>query len=90
MVATSPCIGRMSKGEVPFSSAVGWIVQEGQVKGVRMASWVLKEEKEPLHPSLVVYLKSDKDGLNKTVLWLDRKMPVSVRLIHKMVIWSSC
>lgn len=41
----------------------GWIVEEGSMKGVRVAPWVVAEEIKPLYCSLVGHLKLDMDDI---------------------------
>lgn len=49
---------RTSKG------AVGWVIDEGKEKGVRVTSWVV-EEKQALVYSLVGFLKESKGGISE-------------------------
>lgn len=56
------------KNERLHLSAAGWIVEEGTGKGVRVAPWVIKEQKKSLYSSLVGFLKSKSDGLKE--VWM--------------------
>lgn len=52
--------------------AAGWIIDEGSEKGVRVAPWVIEEQKKALRCSLVGFLKTKSDRLPQVELWLER------------------
>lgn len=67
------------------SPKAGWIVAEGPDKGVRVAPWVIKEQKKELYYSLVGILKNKEDGVRQTERWLVSywgKMPAKFHLLE--------
>lgn len=78
------------KNEQLHLSAAGWIVEEGTGKGVRVAPWVIKEQKKSLYSSLVGFLKSKSDGLKEVESWLEccwGKLPHNIQLLDNQVVW---
>lgn len=70
--------------------ATRWMVEEGEVKRVRVAPWVIEKEKEALYRSLINFLIMKDNALRQTKLWLDRvwgKMPIRVQLLEEGVVW---
>lgn len=63
-------IGGPSLHQSCRNSCVGWIVKNGPVQAVKVASWVLKEEKSKLLLSLVGFLKPGPSGECRVELWL--------------------
>lgn len=67
----------------------GWIIANGTEKGIRVAPWVVQEQKKNLFFSLIGFLKSCSDGLQKAEKWLDRcwgKKPVQIHLLDPCVV----
>ena len=52
------------------SGTAGWLVEEGEGKGVRVAPWVVKEQKKSLYNSLVGFLKSKSEGIEQIESWI--------------------
>ena len=50
------------------SRVIGWILEKGGEKGVRVAPWVIKKEKEALICNIVGVPKSDKKRLREVEL----------------------
>lgn len=70
--------------------AAGYIVEEGTGRGVRVAPWVIKEQKKSLYSSLVGFLKSKSDGLKQVESWLEScwgKMPHNMQMLDDQVVW---
>lgn len=48
----------------------GWIVYDGREKGMRVAPWVVKEQKKSLFNSLIGFLKDEDNGPLQAAIWL--------------------
>lgn len=59
-----PFYAEIVKATTP-SGAAGWILDEGGERGVHVAPWMIKKEKEALFCSIVGFLKSGKKGLRE-------------------------
>lgn len=65
-------------------------MEEGGEKGVRVASWLIKQQKPHLFCSLVGFLKSKAEGLRQTELWIEKrwgKMPDKVQMLGQQAVW---
>lgn len=61
--------------------SAGWILDEGKKKGVRVASWLIKQQNHNLFCSVVGFLKTEVEGLRKTENWIEKcwgKLPDTV------------
>lgn len=70
--------------------AAGWSVEEGMGRGVRVAPWVIKEQKRSLSNSLVCFSKSKSDGLKEVESWLESrwgKALQNLQMLDDQVIW---
>lgn len=70
--------------------AEGYIVEEGTGRVIRVAPWVIKEQKKSLYSGLVGFLKSKSDGLKHVESWLEMcwgKMPHNMQMLDNQVVW---
>ena len=72
------------------SGTAGWLVEEGEGKGVSVAPWVVKEQKKSLYNSLVGFLKSKSEGIEQIESWIQKccgQLPLIVQKLDEQVIW---
>ena len=72
------------------SGPPGWVVVEGKGKGVRVAPWVVKEQKKSLYNSLVGFLKSKLEGIEQIESWIQTccgQLPINAQKLDEQVIW---
>lgn len=84
-----PFYAEIVKATTP-SGAAGWILEEGGERGVHVAPWMIKKEKEALFCSIVGFLKSGTKGLREAELWSDQcwgKMPIRLQLLKDQIVW---
>eukprot|EP00268_Persea_americana_P002365 TRINITY_DN10711_c0_g2_i1.p1 TRINITY_DN10711_c0_g2~~TRINITY_DN10711_c0_g2_i1.p1 ORF type:complete len:318 (-),score=66.73 TRINITY_DN10711_c0_g2_i1:542-1495(-) len=68
----------------------GWIVEDGFWKGVRVAPWVVKQQKQTLYCSLVGFHKSKTNGLMRSELWIEScwgRKPVNIKMLDDNIVW---
>lgn len=68
----------------------GWIVEDGFWKGVRVAPWVVKQQKQTLYCSSVGFLKSKMNGLMRSELSIEScwgRKPVNIKMLDDNVVW---
>ena len=82
--------GAEGKNDGLCSIAAGSLVEENTGNSVRVAPWVVKEQKKSLYKSLVGFLKSESVGLEQIEQWLLTscgQMPLNIQKLDKQVIW---
>ena len=73
------------------SKAAGWIVEERTRRGVRVASWVIKEQKTSLYCSPMGILMSKSNGLKQAESRLENCRGKSLAIFKCWKIrWSGC
>ena len=68
----------------------GWIIEEGSEKVVRVAPWVIKEQKKNLYCSLVGFSENQNSWTSADSTLAQAmlgKMPVNVLLLEDHVVW---
>lgn len=74
-----------NKGGISKKSVAGWLVEEGEEKGVSVAPWVVVEEKH-LVCSIVGSLVGGGEGLHKIEGWVEKnwgKKPICIKRLKE-------
>lgn len=72
LLGPEPTVRKEGVGEAQKMKPAGWIVDDGKEKAVKVASWVVKEQKKSLFYSLVGFSKTSTKGQRQAEEWLDR------------------
>lgn len=62
----------------------GWVVKKGSQQMVRVAPWVIEEEKKTMYNCLVVFLQHFANGIRNVELWWERvlrELAISIKIM---------
>ena len=86
-------IGEEARSNKPGLDVVGWIVEEDTRKGVRVAQWVVRQQKRFLVNSLVGFLKEKSVSIEQIESWIQKccgRLIISIlndREMDEQVVW---